>query len=67
VHRGLDVRLDTLEERLKKIEETQAGLLSDQKKIAADVEQLQRTLDINPQLRKEIEKNPSLIQKPPPR
>jgi uncharacterized protein YoxC len=67
VHSGLDARLDALEERLKTIEQTQAGLLNDQEKIAADVERLQRTLDVNPQLRREIEKSPPLLQKPPPR
>jgi cell division protein FtsL len=61
VHRGLDVRLDTLEERLKRIEETQAGLVDQQKKIVADLEQLQR---VRPDFR-EIEKKPPLDLKPP--
>jgi cell division protein FtsL len=64
VHRGLDVRLDTLEERLKRIEETQAGLLEQQKTIA---EQLQKLQGGRPDVLEEIRKKPPLLQKPPPR
>jgi len=48
LHRGLDMRLETLEQRLQKIEETQAALLEEQKKLAGDVEQLQKGRRVSP-------------------
>jgi hypothetical protein len=42
VHSNIDARLDNLAKRISQIEETQAGLLEQQKKILAELEEIRR-------------------------